>query len=325
MKKITFLVLNWNGEKVISRCLTAIERALSNFHGSGEILVVDNGSQDSSVALIEQDYPYVRLIKLGRNLGFSEGNNIGVRESQGDIVVLVNNDAYVHPNFIVYVSPHFDDDQVFSVSPKVYRTDGSTFFLGRTGVRFHRGMIKTKFNGDVYSSPVPSLFASGGSGAYDRKKFIELGGLLNLLYWEDLELGYRAWKKKAWRTIYEPRSLVYHDVATSFIKVYGRKKLKTIRERNRFLFQWYSISDPLLRRKHLVSVPFLLMYFLFRREFSYLGGFIQALLIWQRFKREAQNRVPLCEEKLKDREILDDMLHEFSVSGVVSKRREWLK
>lgn len=305
MKSVSFLVLNWNGEGVISRCLGAISRALDNYQYPGEILVVDNGSSDGSVSLIERDYPRVRLIKLEENLGFSEGNNVGVRESKGDIVILVNNDAYVHPDFLIPIVPHFDDDRVFSVTPKVYGLDESTLTIGKTGAYFYRGIIRLRFSVDIYSYPVPCLWATGGSGAFDRRKYLELGGLLELLYWEDLELGYRAWKRRGWRTIYEPRSLVYHDHGTSFMKVFHWKRLKNIRDRNRFLFQWHAISDPLLIMKHICYLPFVLPYFLLRGKVSYPIGFMQALWEWRRFKRQAGKRASRSEEKLRDREILE--------------------
>jgi GT2 family glycosyltransferase len=278
---------------------------LENYKGPGEILVVDNGSSDNSVSLIEKDYPRVRLIKLEENLGFSEGNNVGVRESQGDIVILVNNDAYVHPDFLIPIVPHFDDDRVFSVTPKVYGLDGKTLTIGKTGAYFYRGIFRLKFSEDVYTAPVPCLWATGGSGAFDRRKYLELGGLLELLYWEDLELGYRAWKQKGWRTVYEPRSLVYHDHGTSFMKVFHWKRLKNIRDRNRFLFQWYAISDPLMIMKHICCIPLVLTYFLLRGKVSYPIGFMQALWEWRRFKGQAEKRASRGKEKLRDREILE--------------------
>jgi GT2 family glycosyltransferase len=254
--------------------------------------------------MIEREFPQVRMIKLGKNLGFSEGNNIGVRESRGDIVILVNNDAYVHPDFLKAILPHFDDQQVFSVAPKIYRKDGSTLMIGRTGAYFYRGIFRTKFSQDIYDSSVPCLFASGGSGAFDKVKYQHLGGLLDLLYCEDIELGYRAWKLKGWKSIYEPRSMVYHDVGTSFSKVYSRKQLRVLGNKSRLLFQWYSISDPLLVIEHLCWLPFLIISFLLKRKTAFLVAFVQALRGWRQFKEESRSRVPKLEGKLKDKEIL---------------------
>jgi GT2 family glycosyltransferase len=303
MKSVSLLILNWNGEKVIAKCLRAALDALERYQGRGEVLVVDNGSKDRSMTIIKEDYPQARLICLKENLGFSAGNNLGVKESRGDIVVLLNNDAYAHPDFLTYLTPHFDDAQVFSVNPKVYGPDG--LMIGKTSAYIYRGIIKSRTSHDVYSGPVPCLFAGGGVGAFDKGKYLELGGLLNLLYWEDFELGYRAWKQKGWQTIYEPRSLVYHDFGTSFGKVFTRRELKTLSNRNRFLFQWYAISDPSLIIKHFGFLPFLLTYFLLKGKVSYPIGFVQALLEWRRFKKQVRQKVPRCGPKLRDREILE--------------------
>ncbi len=268
-----------------------------------QVLVVDNGSEDKSVPIIKSDHPQARLICLKENIGFSAGNNLGVKESLGDIVVLLNNDAYVHPDFLTLIIPHFDEDQVFSVNPKVYGTDG--LIICRTSAYFHRGMIKLRTSKDIYSVPVPCLFAGGGVGAFDKGKYLALGGLLDLLYWEDFELGYRAWKQRGWRTIYEPRSLVYHDFGTSFRKVFTRKDLRRLSHRNRFLFQWYAISDPLLIMIHMGYLPFELTYSLLKGKISYPIGFIQALLEWRRFKQQVRQKLPNFDRTLRDREILE--------------------
>jgi GT2 family glycosyltransferase len=303
MRRVTFVVLNWNGEKIISKCLRAALDALNHYEGRGEVLVVDNGSVDKSVPIIKSNHPQARLICLKENIGFSAGNNLGVKESLGDIVILLNNDAYVHPDFLTAIIPHFDEDQVFSVNPKVYGPDG--LMIGRTSAYFHRGMIKRRTSKDIYSAPVPCLFAGGGVGAFNKVKYLALGGLLDLLYWEDFELGYRAWKQRGWRTIYEPRSLVYHDVGTSFRKVFTRKELRTLSHRNRFLFQWYAISDPLLIMKHMGYLPFELTYSLLKGKMSYPIGFIQALLEWGRFKQQVRQKLPNFDRALRDQEILE--------------------
>lgn len=310
MKSVSFLVLNWNGEKVISRCLKDIFKALENYNNLGEVLVVDNGSTDKSVFLIERDYPQAKLVKLEKNIGFSEGNNIGVRESRGDIVVLVNNDAYLHPDFLVKTVSHFDDDRVFSVTPKVCGLDGKTFAMGRTGLGLKYGLVRLKFFGDIYSSPVHCVWSNGGSGLFDRGKYMELGGLLDLLYWEDTELGYRAWKRKGWKTVYEPRALVYHDHGTSYGKLLNKKQLKNIRDRNRFLFQWHVTSDPRLIFQHVFFLPFLLSYYLAKGRGSYPIGFCQALWRWRQFKKEARKRVPCGNEIMMDRQILSAAMGE---------------
>jgi GT2 family glycosyltransferase len=304
VKSLSFLVLNWNGEEIISHCLDAATKALNPFAGDAEIVVVDNGSTDNSPSLIEREFPEVKLFRLERNLGFSEGNNWGARKCQGDVIILLNNDAIVQPGFLPPLLPHFEDPAVFAVSPKVYGRDGKTFTMGKTEARFALGVIRLTFGEDSLASPEPCLFATAGSGAFDRRKYLDLGGFLNLQYWQDTELCYRAWKKKGWSTRYEPRSLVHHDLATSIRRVVSRKQLKVIRDRDRFLFQWYSISEPSLVLEHLGWLPFALLYFSLKGRMSYAMGFLQALRNWRQFKADADRKVAPGPEVMTDRQIL---------------------
>jgi GT2 family glycosyltransferase len=304
VKSLSFLILNWNGEGIVSRCLDAATKSLAQFAGEGEIVVVDNGSDDTSPSLIEREFPEAKLFRLEKNLGFSEGNNWGVQKCQGDVVVLLNNDAFVQPGFLSPLLPHFDDPAVFAVSPKVVGTDGKTFSMGKTEARFALGLIRLTFGGDSLASPEPCLFATAGSGAFDRRKYLDLGGFLNLQYWQDTELCYRAWKKRGWSTLYEPGSLVHHDLATSFRKVVSRKQLKVIRDRDRFLFQWYSFSEPSLVLEHLGWLPFALLYLTLKGRMSYTIGFFHALRNWRRFKAEADRKVVPGPGVMTDRQIL---------------------
>lgn len=302
MKTVSFIILNWNGESIIHKCLQAAVVALDYYKGHGEILVVDNNSNDKSIEIIKNNFPQVKLICLEKNYGFSIGNNIGVEKSSGDIVVLLNNDVYVKPDFLVHIVPHFNNENIFSVNPKVYGPDG--IIVCRTCAYFHRGNIKSRTTKDIYLKPIFCLFAGGGVGAFDRKKFLELGGFLDLLYWEDFELGYRAWKLKGWQTIYEPKSAVYHDFGSSFNKVYTKNYLKKLSYRNRFLFQWSSITDPFLRFEHFWYLPFNLIYYLIRGDVNYYIGFIQALVRWRKFKREVKSKIPKLKAMIEDKEIL---------------------
>jgi hypothetical protein len=95
-----FVVLNWNGREDTLRCLeslAAIERS------DVGLVCVDNGSSDGSVKAIGERFPDVTLIEAGANLGYSGGNNLGIRralEMGADWVVLLNNDATVAPDVI---------------------------------------------------------------------------------------------------------------------------------------------------------------------------------------------------------------------------------
>ncbi len=105
VSSITIQILNWDGLHLMKECLPAVVDAVrSAFRSfrpdSHEILVVDNGSRDGSVDYLRLQFPDVRVMALDRNYGFSLGNNRGFKEVHTDIVVLLNNDMLVAPDFL---------------------------------------------------------------------------------------------------------------------------------------------------------------------------------------------------------------------------------
>lgn len=103
--KTSIVVLNWNGKHFLKDCLESLKLTLAE---NREILVVDNGSTDGSIELVNEQYPFVRLIKNSHNLGFSKAVNIGIRESKGKYVALLNNDIIVLPGWIDELESELD-------------------------------------------------------------------------------------------------------------------------------------------------------------------------------------------------------------------------
>ncbi|MEO6738791.1 MAG: glycosyltransferase family 2 protein, partial [Chthoniobacteraceae bacterium] len=97
--KIIVIVLNWNGKEDTLRCLSSL-CAVTTPHS---VVVVDNGSTDDSVQAISQNFPNVHLISTGVNLGYAEGNNMGLHhalEQSPDAILVLNNDTTVEPDIL---------------------------------------------------------------------------------------------------------------------------------------------------------------------------------------------------------------------------------
>ncbi len=91
MKEVSYIVVNWNTKRLTDACVTSL---IEDSRGcDAEIIIVDNGSTDGSIEHIRGRHPGVRLICNGANLGFGRANNVGLRESEGEFVFLVNSDA----------------------------------------------------------------------------------------------------------------------------------------------------------------------------------------------------------------------------------------
>jgi O-antigen biosynthesis protein len=241
------VIPNWNGRDLLEQYLPSVIDALSH-SPRHEIIVVDNGSQDGSAQFVRDRFPQVRVLALDTNLGFGGGSNAGFAAARNDIVVLLNSDMRVERNFLQPLLDGFQDKNTFAVSCQIFFSDpnkpreetGLTegWWL-QGGLRVgHR--IETEING-LY----PCFYGGGGSCAFDRKKFLELGGfdeLLRPFYLEDTDLGYLAWKR-GWKVLYQPASVVYHEHRGTIGKRFSESYIQSVLKKNFVLFTWKNIHD----------------------------------------------------------------------------------
>src|SRR5580698_1441103 len=115
----TVVIPNWNGRGLLEQYLPSVIAALAG-NPENEIIVVDNGSADGSAEFVRQTFPNVKLLALDRNLGFGGGSNAGFRAAKNDIVVLLNSDMQVSPDFLAPLLEGFRDDLVFAVSCQIF-------------------------------------------------------------------------------------------------------------------------------------------------------------------------------------------------------------
>ena len=124
LPKVTIIVLNWNGKEDTIECLESLKYIT---YPNYEILLVDNGSTDGSVECFRERYPGMEIIENGENLGFAEGNNVGIRRAMdegADYVLLLNNDTVVDPEFLgELVKVAESNPKIGFVGPKVYYYD----------------------------------------------------------------------------------------------------------------------------------------------------------------------------------------------------------
>ncbi|MGH9648754.1 MAG: glycosyltransferase family 2 protein, partial [Bryobacteraceae bacterium] len=209
------VIPNWNGRDLLEKYLPSVIAALSH-SPQNEIIVVDNGSEDGSAPFVREHFPQVRVLALERNLGFGGGSNAGFRAASNDIVVLLNSDMRVERNFLEPLLSGFEDAKTFAVSCQIFFSDPEKprEETGLTEGWWSQGGLRVRHRVELEIHQLyPCFYGGGGSCAFDRKKFLELGGfdeLLNPFYLEDTDLGYLAWKR-AWKVLYQPASVVYHE------------------------------------------------------------------------------------------------------------------
>ena len=241
------VIPNWNGRDLLERYLPPVIAALAG-NLENEIIVVDNGSSDGSAEFVRQAFPDVKVLALDRNLGFGGGSNAGFRAARNDIVVLLNSDMQVSPDFLPPLVESFRDERVFAVSCQIFFRDPAKLReeTGLTQGWWQDGGLKVRHRIDpAIDDLFPCFYGGGGSCAFDRRKFLELGGFDELLapfYLEDTDLGYMAWKR-GWKVLYQPRSIVYHEHRGTIGKRFSEAQIQAVLKKNYLLFCWKNIHD----------------------------------------------------------------------------------
>ena len=241
----TVVIPNWNGRDLLAQYLPSVIDALAGNSGN-EIIVVDNGSSDGSADFVRQAFPGVTVLALDRNLGFGGGSNAGFRAAQNDIVVLLNSDMRVAPDFLAPLVDGFRGPRVFAVSCQIFFRDPAKprEETGLTQGWWQDGGLKVRHRIDpAVTGLFPCFYGGGGSCAFDRRKFLELGGFDELLapfYLEDTDLGFLAWKR-GWQVLYQPRSIVYHEHRGTIGKRFSEAEIQAVLKKNYLLFCWKNI------------------------------------------------------------------------------------
>ena len=241
------VIPNWNGRDLLEKYLPSVVEALSD-NPRNEVIVVDNGSTDGSAEWLKASWPQVRCLALPNNLGFGGGSNAGFAAATNDIVVLLNSDMRVERDFLQPLLDGFTDEKVFAVACQIFFSDPNKKReeTGLTQAWWAGGQLRVRHHddasiGDLY----PCFYPGGGSSAFDRRKFLELGGFDHLLrpfYLEDTDLGILAWKR-GWKVLYQPRSMVYHEHRGTIGKKFSPDYIRSVLEKNFALFAWKNIHS----------------------------------------------------------------------------------
>ncbi|MCH8158033.1 MAG: glycosyltransferase family 2 protein [Nitrospinae bacterium] len=300
---ITLVITNWNGAGLLRECLPSVLAAVRyDRDHSYEVMVIDDCSTDNSLEVLAREFPEVRAEKTPRNLGFQEANNYAIRLADSNLVMPMNNDIKLHTESLQHLARHFDDDEIFAVSGKIFAFDQSTFLYGNRGGYFNMGHFH------LYEKPPDdksqTLFACGGAFMVNRQQYLELGGFDSMyhpLYYEEIDLSYRA-LKRGWKVSYEPQSIAYHKVQSTISQQEKQRRISLISARNNYLFVWKNILDRSMTWSFLVFIPIFLVCDLFRLRSRFWIAFYMALKrLPAALKGRAMEKPDVC---FSDREIL---------------------
>jgi GT2 family glycosyltransferase len=302
---VNIIILNYNGRDLLAECLPSIVEASHTSKFSCKVTVIDNVSNDDSMEFVRANFSDVEVVEAKENLVLCSYND-ALRSTKDDIVILLNNDIKVKNDFVDPLIELFKQEDVFLVSPKSYFFDGR--YEGGKSYAFMRyGIFGTdhSFKEDCEKANEKSYTFASGCGAFNREKFLELGGYDDLYLpgrLEDADLCFRAWKS-GYKCYYQPESVVYHKGAESFNDNFGVSGTLVITFRNVFFFMWKNISSPLFLLEHIVLLFPRLIFACLRGQTEFVYGFLKA--------------IPLLPQALKRRNIDNRLLNDRDIFKIV--------
>lgn len=213
-KKVSVIIINWNGEPFLEQCLAALMAQTVKPH---EIILVDNASSDGS-AEIARHFPLVRVIALDYNAGFARGNNLAIEAASADSewILLLNPDAFAEPSWLEELLKAAESHPTYDVFGSKLVNAGNPLLLDGAGDAYHvSGLVWRMAHGDsvpgLVEEPREVFSPCAAAALYRRDALRKVGGFDEdyFCYVEDMDLGFRL-RLAGCRCLYVPQSVAHH-------------------------------------------------------------------------------------------------------------------
>lgn len=296
-ENVSIIILNYNGRKYLKECL---ESVLSQSYSGFELIFFDNASSDDSISFVKQNFSDARLkiIENKTNLGFAGGNNEALKHCSNDLIVLLNNDTKVHPDWLKYLANALAEKNTIASSyvitegipEKYYETNGSVSYC-----MYNIMNIFPKREDEFYPNGCSLIFRKNEIGIpFDSDYFY---------YGEDVYLGLKA-RFKGMKIKFVKDSVVHHyGGGTSS----ATEKLTFFQERNRFLnlYQFFSIwflarMFPYIAFNHISKIlisPFSQKYSLIGLLKAYFWFYVNVPTVAKK-RHELKKNITVSEKKI---------------------------
>ena len=218
------IVLTWNQRDLTLDCLTSLA-SLDYPAERLQIVVVDNSSSDDTIMAVHQRFPQVTVLENSDNLGFAEGNNVGIRQAlqgQADYIMLLNNDTIVDAEMLsVLIDTAQQDTTIGVVTPKIYYYDDpKRIWCAGAGIDWGSGgstrLQAERMDSDDHVVPQDIDFASGCAMCWKREVTEQIGVLdpRFFIYYEETDWCVRA-RAAGWRIVYVPQAKIWHRISAA--------------------------------------------------------------------------------------------------------------
>jgi len=317
MSKVVISILTYNSEKNIKRCLESVfNQTFRDF----EITIVDNSSNDQTIEEIKKlDQEKVRIIENGKNLGFAEGHNQVIRQSQSEYIFLLNDDVVLEPDHLKIAVDFLDENnKVASVSGKLLRLvdDIKTDTIDSLGLKIFKNQRVVEIGSgkkDV-NFEIKEVFGVSGAVALYRREALEQIRYGDeyfdkdfFMYKEDVDLAYRL-RWSDWQSFVLPQAVAYHQrTAKSEAGLSGRKDKSDLINRLSYRNHLFVLYKNLTGNIFFCFFPYIFLYefkklvYILFFEISSLKGCKE---FFKKIKKMKEKRMFIIRNrKVKDKDI----------------------
>jgi GT2 family glycosyltransferase len=238
-KSISVVIPSFNGKDLLDQNLPFLFAALQFSAIDFEVFVCDDCSSDNSISFLEEFYPEIKILKQEVNKGFSPTINLGIRNATKDLVFILNNDVTLSENYFEAKFKYFKNHDTFGVMGKIVGTNGETQDTAKfPEISFLKikGTVNYELQKEEKDFWHPTFMLSGANSLVCRENIQVLNGFDELFapfYWEDVDLSVRAWKM-GWKCYYEPNSICIHPTSSTIGKIFKKRAVKIVAERNKY-------------------------------------------------------------------------------------------
>jgi GT2 family glycosyltransferase len=248
---VSVIVPSRDGCELLERLFTSLSPQITN----GEVIVVDNGSRDSTAKWLNATRPTVGVVRTQAPLSFARAVNMGLEQARFDRVLLLNNDMIVEGGFVSALEAAFDRvPDLFCATAQIFFPKGARREETGKAVWRRESITDLPLRCD---EPVAGedltwvLYGSGGCSLYDTAKLRAIGGMAELFepaYVEDLDAGFRAWKR-GWPSVFVSAARVEHRHRATTSRFFSGRELEVFVERNFLRFLIHAVGSPPLFRQ----------------------------------------------------------------------------
>lgn len=262
---LSIIIVNWNTRDLLADCLTAVDRTVrSPEHLYAEVVVVDNASTDGSVASVQTQFPWVRLIEHRENVGFAAANNAALREAGGRALCLLNPDTVVQPGAIhqlwrILQAQSSKPSHIGIAGAQLLNADGSrqmstgvfpSLWSELPGINrllrpVHRTFTVHTAEGEMH---VQSVDWVSGAALMVRREVVDVIGLLDEAFWlytEETDWCYRA-SRAGWSVVLAPAAQVFHLARAASRQRFVATMLHFYQSRVRFVHKHHGVPQAIL-------------------------------------------------------------------------------